>query len=268
MGALHDGHYSLIARSLAQSDLTVCSIFVNPTQFDRKEDLAKYPRTLESDTEGLKRHGCHVLYAPSVDEVYPEGQEDAEEVELDGLDTMMEGAHRPGHFKGVVQVVRRLIELTDCDHLYMGQKDYQQFTIIHKMIKQLDMSCALIVCPILREKDGLAMSSRNVRLLPAHRKKASILYRVLIQAQEWLEAQRSPMEISMKALEYLDIPGFRPEYFDLVDGYSLQKVNDPRDHDVVVACTAVWAGEVRLIDNMILKGDLSPQSLGRVDSTV
>ncbi len=256
MGALHDGHFQLVKRTIDENDISICSIFVNPTQFDQQSDLEKYPRTLESDSAGLEQTGCHILYAPTVAEIYPDGADYEVDVDLGGLDELMEGAHRPGHFEGVVQVVKRLIEVTSCDRLYMGQKDFQQFTIIQRMIDVLEMPTELVVCPIIREEDGLARSSRNRRLTKEHRAKADILYRMLGQAKDWLEEGRSPLEISYKAMEYLDLPGFRPEYFDLIDGRTLKKVNQVENTDLVVACTAVWAGEVRLIDNMVLKGEL------------
>lgn len=256
MGALHDGHFQLVRRTLEENDISICSIFVNPTQFNQAEDLKKYPRTLEADRAGLEAIGCHILYAPTVDEIYPDGSDYEVEVDLGGLDKMMEGAHRPGHFTGVVQVVKRLIEVTSCDKLYMGQKDFQQFTIIQRMIDNLKMDTELVVCPIIREDDGLARSSRNRRLTEDHREKADIIYRVLQQAKDWLAEDRSPIEISYKAMEYLDIPGFKPEYFDIIDGKTLKKLVATGDTSLVVACTAVWAGDVRLIDNMILRGSL------------
>jgi len=256
MGALHNGHFQLVQRSLDENDIGMCSVFVNPTQFNQAADLDKYPRTLQQDSEGLERTGCHILYAPTVDEIYPNGSDYEVDVDLGGLDMKMEGAHRPGHFEGVVQVVKRLIEVSSCDRLYMGQKDFQQFTIIQRMIDVLKMPTELVVCPIIREEDGLARSSRNRRLTEEHRSKADILHRVLVQAKEWLEEGRTPDDISSKAMEYLDIPGFRPEYFDVIDGHTLDKISDADSTPLAVACTAVWAGEVRLIDNMILKGKL------------
>lgn len=256
MGALHNGHFTLVKRTGEENDISVCSVFVNPTQFNAASDLDKYPRTLESDAAGLESIGCDILYAPTEEEIYPNGSDYEVEVDLNGLDKEMEGAHRPGHFEGVVQVVKRLIEVTSCDKLYMGQKDFQQFTIIRQMIKDLNIDTELVVCPIVRDEDGLAQSSRNVRLLPKHRKKASIIHRVLEQAQQWINEGRSPIEITYKAMEYLEIPGFKPEYFDIVDGKTLKKITSSEKVDLIVACTAVWAGDVRLIDNMVLKGTL------------
>ena len=256
MGALHNGHFTLMKRTGEENDISVCSIFVNPTQFNAASDLDKYPRTLEKDAEGLASIGCDILYAPTVEEIYPNGSDYKVDVDLNGLDKEMEGAHRPGHFEGVVQVVKRLIEVTSCNRLYMGQKDFQQFTIIRQMINDLKMDTELVVCPIVRDEDGLAKSSRNVRLLPEHRKKAPIIHRVLEQAQHWIDEGRSPIEITYKAMEYLEIPGFKPEYFDIVDGTTLKKITSSENIDLIVACTAVWAGDVRLIDNMVLRGSV------------
>lgn len=253
MGALHAGHFSLIRRSLSEVDITVCSIFVNPTQFNNADDLVKYPRTLDDDCQGLESAGCHIVFTPTIEDIYP-GGEDQFEIALDlkGLDTMMEGAHRPGHFEGVVQVVKRLLDIVTPDRLYMGQKDFQQFTIIRYMIKALNMPTILVVCETMREEDGLAMSSRNRRLTKAHRDDAPVIYRMMSQAKEWL-GSKSVEEIEKKALEYLDIPGFKPEYFTIINGHNLETIDNIIGVEEVVACTAVWAGEVRLIDNMILK---------------
>lgn len=253
MGALHEGHYSLINTSLGQNNITICSIFVNPTQFDNANDLTKYPRTLKEDCAGLEKAGCHIVFAPTNEEIYPGGPDKFEVyINLEGLDERMEGEHRPGHFMGVVQVVKRLLDIVKCDRLYMGQKDYQQFTIIKHMINYYEMPVQLVVCPTLREKDGLAMSSRNRRLSRNHRERASIIYRVLCQAKEWLDT-KSVIEIEETAMEYLSISDFRPEYFTLINGETLKPIENIQEETPIVACTAVWAGEVRLIDNMILK---------------
>lgn len=255
MGALHEGHYSLIEQSLSETDISICSIFVNPTQFNNSDDLKKYPRTLEEDCIGLEKAGCHIVFAPSIDEIYPNGPENYKvELDLNGLDQRMEGEHRPGHFEGVVQVVKRLIDIAGCDRLYMGQKDFQQFTIIQHMIDRLHMPVRLVVCATLRENDGLAMSSRNRRLTPYQREKASIIYRVLNKAKEWIQT-KSIEEIEATAMEYMAIPDFKPEYFSLIDGRTLLPLESMAEGRMIVACTAVWAGEVRLIDNMILRSN-------------
>ena len=179
MGALHTGHLSLVKKSIKENDLTIVSIFVNPTQFNNKIDLAKYPRTLEADLSLLMPLKVDIVFNPSVQEIYPLGDTEGSDIDLGGLDTYMEGAFRPGHFKGVAQVVRRLLEIVGPDRLYMGQKDFQQFTIIQFMIRNLKINTTLVVCPIIRETNGLAMSSRNVRLSEETRAKAGIIYKTL-----------------------------------------------------------------------------------------
>ena len=253
MGALHEGHMSLIGLSAQECDITVCSIFVNPTQFNDKDDLKKYPRTLERDSSLLDQNGCAYLFAPNPSQVYPDGDAPTLELDLSALTQYMEGPNRPGHFEGVVQVVHRLLEIVHPDKLYMGQKDFQQFTIIAHMLKTLKMHTRLRVCPIIREEDGLAMSSRNVRLTSGIRKQASILHKALQHTKEQLST-KSIKTLQSKALEMMSLPDFEPEYFQIVDGHTLEPIENAADHSYIVACTAVWAGEVRLIDNMILKG--------------
>lgn len=252
MGALHEGHLSLIRQALKKNDVVVCSIFVNPTQFNNATDLAKYPRTLQKDRVMLEKAGCTILYAPSVEEVYPENLETAVKFSFKGLDKMMEGKFRPGHFKGMAQVVKRLLDLVQPDDLYMGQKDFQQFTIVAHMLKTLKMKTKLVVCPILREENGLAMSSRNERLRPDLRSRAALIYKTLKAAKSKLKTM-DLREIEKWALQKMRVPDFTPEYFSIVDGYTLKPVENTADHDYIVACTAVWAGDVRLIDNMIYK---------------
>ncbi len=252
MGALHEGHLSLIRQALKKNDVVVCSIFVNPTQFNNATDLAKYPRTLQKDRVMLEKAGCTILYAPSVEEVYPENLETAVKFSFKGLDKMMEGKFRPGHFKGMAQVVKRLLDLVQPDDLYMGQKDFQQFTIVAHMLKTLKMKTKLVVCPILREENGLAMSSRNERLRPDLRSRAALIYKTLKAAKSKLKTM-DMREIEKWALQKMRVPDFTPEYFSIVDGYTLKPVENTADHDYIVACTAVWAGDVRLIDNMIFK---------------
>lgn len=252
MGALHEGHMSLIRQAKEQSDVVVCSIFVNPTQFNDKGDLKKYPRTLKADMAILEKEGCDYVFTPSVTEIYPQGELEKVDIDLNGLDTLMEGAFRPGHFAGVVQVVKRLLDIVQPDHLYMGQKDFQQFTIIQHMIDQLQIPTELVVCTIKREKSGLAMSSRNRRLPSDIKSRTHIIYDTLKQVKSMIETHR-PKELEKMAMGYLSIPDFNPEYFSIVDGRTLRPITSFDKHDYVVACTAVWAGDVRLIDNMILK---------------
>ena len=254
MGALHQGHFSLIDRAVKETNTCICSIFVNPTQFNNEDDLVKYPRTEEQDIEGLRKAGCHAVFIPTVTQIYSEERNDHVQLPLNDLDKVMEGKFRPGHFAGVVQVMQRLLNLVPCDKLFMGQKDYQQVTIIDHMIKSLDLACQLVVCPTLREQDGLAMSSRNARLLPHFREQAGLIYRVLSKSKQWI-ASKPVLEITRLAMEFLSVSEFKPEYFDIVDGHTLEKISAVSDSSKVVACTAVWAGEVRLIDNMVLLSD-------------
>lgn len=253
MGALHNGHSSLIAQSIENNDISVCSIFVNPTQFNEKSDLEKYRRNLESDMKILDEIGCDILFAPTAEEVYPPDFVSFS-MDLSGLDDLMEGKKRPGHFAGMIEVVHRLLEIVDPEHIYMGQKDFQQFSIVNYMLKTERMKTELVVCPIVREEDGLAMSSRNTRLEPNIRKRASNIYKTLKASKDWLKY--IPVKYAVdKAMNALDISDFEPEYFEIVDGFTLKGIENYRKSDYVVACTAVWAGDVRLIDNMIYKKD-------------
>lgn len=254
MGALHEGHMSLIQKSEAENDISVASVFVNPTQFNDKKDLKKYPRDLKRDAGMLSQNGCNYLFAPSVTQVYPKNGLPKIKLDLSKLTNTMEGPNRPGHFEGVVEVVHRLLSIIEPDNLYMGQKDFQQFTIIAHMLKTLKMKSKLRVCPIIRESDGLAMSSRNVRLSKKLRPDCNILFETLSEAKANSKS-KSILSIEKKALKTLTRKDFNPEYFKIVDGYTLQDVKDIKKHKLVVACTAVWAKDVRLIDNMIMKGE-------------
>jgi len=252
MGALHEGHISLARQSLETTQCTVCSIFVNPTQFNQSSDLEKYPRTPAKDLEMLYKAGCHAVFMPAPEEVYPQGLETRVDVDFGPLAQPMEGRFRPGHFEGVAQVVKRLLDIVQPDKLFMGQKDYQQCLIVRHMVQALSIPTEVAVCPIVREKNGLAMSSRNQRLSPEQREKAAMIYQTLQQASKWM-AQYPPRDVEQKALQQLNAPGFRPEYFEIVDGQSLRPAPDFESPGSIVACAAVWAGEVRLIDNLILK---------------
>jgi pantoate--beta-alanine ligase len=252
MGALHNGHLYLIKKAKKENDITVVSIFVNPTQFNDKKDLEKYPRTLEKDQLMLMSVRTDILYAPEPDDVYPEGSNNNFSIDLGGLDTVMEGTHRPGHFNGVAQVVKRLLEIIQPDNLYMGQKDFQQFTIIQYMINTLNIPTKLRVCQIVREQNGLAMSSRNVRLSAKARENAKLIHNTLKAVKKKIKSHTAS-ELAQYALKRLAKPPFEPEYFDIVDGNTLQPIENIDKHSYIVACTAVWIEGVRLIDNMILK---------------
>ncbi|WP_235298083.1 pantoate--beta-alanine ligase [Portibacter marinus] len=252
LGALHEGHASLVERSKRLSDITVCSIFVNPAQFNDPKDLIKYPRTLKEDKNLLEELKTDILFIPSKDEIYPADLQLEIDVDFGSLFTVMEGEHRPGHFDGVVKVVKRLLDIVCPDHLYMGQKDFQQFSLIQHMIDELEIPTQLIVCKIKREPNGLAMSSRNERLTKENREKAAIIYKTL-KAVKRKAKDKDFEQLKEYAMDKLSIENFKPEYFEIVDGRTLQSVNDYEDSDYIVACAAVWAGDIRLIDNIILK---------------
>jgi pantoate--beta-alanine ligase len=252
MGALHEGHVTLATRSAKENDLTIVSIFVNPTQFNNKQDLDKYVRDLDGDALKLQPARIDAIFAPTVDDIYPTGTSTGANIDLGGLDTYMEGPSRPGHFKGMAQVVKRLLDLVRPDKLYMGQKDFQQFTIVDFFIKNLNIPTELIVCPIIRESNGLAMSSRNERLSKPTRDAAGIIYKTLT----WIKKHhktKSVSELVGKATDKINkVSPFEVEYIYIVDGYTLVPIDDFRHHDYVVVCTVVGAEGVRLLDNEIL----------------
>lgn len=253
MGALHAGHLDLIRHSKMQHACTVCSIFVNPTQFNDPKDLEKYPRTPEKDLTMLESVGTEVVFMPAVEEIYPPDLDTRLNLDLGQLDKVMEGAFRPGHFKGMAQVVKRLLDIVQPNALYMGQKDFQQLSIVGHMIRELQLPVDLVMVPTVREADGLAMSSRNVRLSPSQREAAPAIYQTLSWAKTQLGV-RPLREIEAEAMRRLGaMPEFRPEYFQMVDGETLLPVDDPTAHAWIVACVASWVGEVRLIDNMEMK---------------
>lgn len=250
MGALHAGHLSLLERSVEENDVSVCSIFVNPIQFNNAKDLEKYPRTLETDSKMLEETGCDIIFAPSVDEMYPEK---AKEVyDFGQLESVMEGAHRPGHFNGVAIVVKRLFEICLPDRAYFGEKDFQQLAIIKSMTEQLDLPVEIIGCPIIREPDGLAMSSRNVRLTNVERKIAPEIYKTLKQLKQ--QAGNEPLELLLeKATKYLNsLPGMKVEYLQVAEERSLLPVLNDEDDGINRAFVALFLGQVRLIDNLKL----------------
>lgn len=253
LGALHEGHMSLIEQSRSNAEITVCSIYLNPTQFNEVEDLEKYPRTLTDDIYKLEQAKCDILFYPSDKEVYPEGTDYKLGVDLSELISPLEGEYRPGHFEGMAQVVYRLLEIVEPDQLYMGQKDYQQYLIVHRMVEKLGWDISVIASPIIREVDGLAMSSRNLRLDPSIRERADILYKTLLSVKDKVDRSMDLNYLENWALEHMRIPDFRPEYFKIVNAKNLQNVDTWEDASSIIACTAVWAGDVRLIDNMFLK---------------
>lgn len=254
MGALHAGHISLIKKSKSTCSYTVCSIFVNPTQFNDPNDLLKYPKPIELDIELLEASGCDLLFLPDVSEVYPEGSTKKRNFDFGNIDKVMEGFFRPGHFDGMAQVVDRLLDIVQPDKLFMGQKDFQQLTIVRAMLKITSRQTELVICPTLRESDGLAMSSRNVRLTKELRLQASIIYKTLTWAKR--NARHKKFDaLCEKAYNKLSLPFFKPEYFELVDGFTLERLNNYDDSNFIIACVACWVGEVRLIDNIIIKNE-------------
>ena len=260
MGALHAGHLSLVNRSKKETDATIVSIFVNPKQFNDQEDLRKYPRPIEHDLRMLYESGVDVLFLPEIEDIYPSG--DTNKIDFDPGPTAntMEGKFRPGHFEGMAEVVYRLLMITTPDQLFMGQKDFQQFAIIRKLIDWYQMPVDLVMCPTIRESNGLAMSSRNVRLSEAAREKAGIIFNVLTSGKILFEQKGHIDNIQEIALDALRRVGFDPEYFEVVDGYTLEKVQSIEDADQIVACCAVKVEGVRLIDNLIWKNnDVSKQ---------
>lgn len=253
MGALHRGHLSLIALANAQTDVSVCSIFVNPTQFNDKEDLAKYPRPVERDVALLLESGCHVLFLPDESEIYPNGTTPTETYDFGYLDKPMEGAHRLGHFAGMAQVVKRLLDIVQPDRLFMGQKDYQQFKIVERFLQITKKPIVLVCCPIFREPDGLAMSSRNVRLEPDMRKAAPAIYAAL-QGLQQAYSQKIPLSVARsQAIAHIEKSGIlQVNYLDVVNADTLQQIENWSDAPHIVALTAVIAGKVRLLDNVIV----------------
>jgi pantoate--beta-alanine ligase len=252
MGALHEGHLSLVSQSKRENDHTIVSIFVNPTQFNDQKDLLHYPRTIAQDLDLLDSAGETDVFIPKVNEIYPDGTEKDGDPDLGGLDVTMEGASRPGHFKGMAQVVLRLLDIVKSDRLYMGQKDFQQYTIVNYLIQKLEIPVQLVRCPIVREPNGLAMSSRNVRLRTEVRNQAAIIYNTLREVKNRME-DMDVKSLEAFAMETLRVASFEPEYFSVVDGSTLQPVLSINETGFAVACTAVRVEGVRLIDNMILK---------------
>lgn len=248
MGALHEGHISLVRRSVNENGITVVSIFVNPTQFNDKNDLNKYPRTLEADRELLEPTGASIIFAPSVEEMYPEP--DTRHFSYPPLDTVMEGAFRPGHFNGVCQIVSKLFEAVQPDNAYFGEKDFQQLAIIREMVRQLNYPVRINSCPIIREEDGLALSSRNARLSAEERRNALKISDTLFKSSTF--AKEHSVDETRRFVEdaILTAPGLKPEYFSIVDGNTLQTIKNWSDTDYAVGCIAVFCGEVRLIDNI------------------
>lgn len=255
MGALHNGHIALIDRSKNDTDLTVCSIFVNPTQFNNPVDYQKYPNTIEQDIMKLEAAGCHILFLPSIEEMYPNGTTSLEQYELGYLETLLEGKYRPGHFQGVCQVMYRLLTMVQPHKLFMGQKDYQQCMVVNRLLQLMQSATELITCPTLREADGLAMSSRNLRLSPEDRQKATTIFKCLTLISEAYNQHIAWPVIKEEAMQLLTGAGFKVDYVELADANTLEPTaatNDGKDRASRVALIAAFLSDVRLIDNMLI----------------
>ena len=248
LGALHQGHISLITISKKTTSLTVCSIFVNPTQFNDPGDFQKYPITIEKDIVLLEKAGTDVLFLPQVGELYPTGTKDLENYDLGALETVLEGAFRPGHFQGVCQVMQRLLHIVRPQHLFMGSKDYQQCMVVQRLLQLMGLPTNLHRCPIVRETDGLAMSSRNARLDPDQRSRSTAIYMALRAIREGWPGPTATL--AEKATGILEKAGFRVDYVAIADRNTLQPVDDGAPK--AVALIAAFMGEVRLIDNLEL----------------
>ena len=253
MGALHHGHLSLLDCIKTLCEVTVCSIFVNPTQFNNPDDLKKYPRPIEADMEKLKSAECDVLFLPEVEEMYAEDEE--WDLALGNLESLLEGSFRPGHFKGVTQIVSKLFNIVKPDIAVFGQKDYQQFLVVEKMVHLLNLPVQLSTCPIIREESGLAMSSRNVRLSDAGKKQASSIFGSLAYIKEAIDCN-SIESVKQEAIRRLQADGINEiEYLEICDPGTLEPVINCDTSHRVIALVAVWIEGVRLIDNMIIDLD-------------
>lgn len=252
MGALHEGHLSLIKECKKNDNLTVCSIFVNPVQFNNKEDFNKYPSTIEKDILLLEENGCDVLFMPSVDEMYPEGPGITKHFELGDLENILEGKFRPGHFNGVCLVVEKLLNVVQPDFLYLGQKDYQQCLVIKKLIDLMKIHTKVLIHPIVREANGLAMSSRNLRLSEDEKTLASFLYKSLEDIKNNI-LPGNFLKLKNTAIASLEKKGFKLDYLELADRSDLKIIEDYTQAQSCILLIAAYLKDVRLIDNLFLK---------------
>lgn len=245
MGALHQGHLSLAKRAKEENDVLICSVFVNPIQFNNKEDLEKYPRNLEADLEALKTVDCDIVFAPSEEEVYAE--KTTEKYSFGELEAVMEGPQRPGHFNGVATIVHKLFNWSKADKAYFGEKDYQQIAIVKDLVRQYEIPIQIVECPIFRDADGLATSSRNVRLSPEARKIAPKIHEILVKSANLAKTMSYSQVKSFVECEFKIRKDFELEYFEIVDAKTLQPIRRPSENGAV-GCVAVWLDGVRLID--------------------
>ncbi|MES2588519.1 MAG: pantoate--beta-alanine ligase [Bacteroidota bacterium] len=247
MGALHEGHISLVSKSKSLTDLTVVSIFVNPTQFNNQEDFEKYPIKTESDLKFLEENSCDAVFIPAKEEIYAPDYI-SPEINIGILEDVLEGKFRPGHFKGVIQVVYRLFQIVKPNKAFFGLKDYQQLAVIKKMTDEFKLPIEIVPCTTIREKDGLAMSSRNLRLNQVERLEALFIYETLILAKN-LAVKYSPSETKKIIEDLYEESSLKLEYFEFIDGSSFEKLSNSWEENAV-ACVVAYVGEVRLIDNM------------------
>lgn len=253
MGALHEGHASLVKKSVKDNDVTVVSVFVNPTQFNDPKDLSSYPRDIEADCKLLEEVGADYVFTPSVEEMYP--TPDTRHFEFPPISTVMEGAHRPGHFNGVCQVVSRLFYITRPDKAYFGEKDWQQIAVVKAMVRSLNLNVKIVECPIIRNTDGLARSSRNALLSADEREIAPNIFKALKESIEYSKKHNINETHDYVVEKINSVNGLEVEYFEIVDGNTLQKVSDWNDSDYIVGCITVYCGKrpVRLIDHIKYK---------------
>ena len=252
MGALHQGHISLISISKKANAVTVCSIFVNPTQFNDARDFDNYPSTIEKDIDALEKAGCDVLFLPSVSEMYPLGTQNAQTYDLGYLETVLEGKYRPGHFQGVCLVVNRLLNIIPAGQLYLGQKDYQQCMVIKKLVELEKINTTINICPTLRESSGLAMSSRNLRLSEKDKEQALTIFETL----SYIKNNIRPGDLGrlkLAAVNNLTSAGFKVDYIEIADADNLEIIERWDGNRKLVAVAAAFIGEVRLIDNLLLQ---------------
>lgn len=250
MGALHEGHLSLIRKAHLENEVVVCSIFVNPVQFTNAADLEKYPRTMEADLDLLEKEGCDLVFAPEVEEMYPE--QATEKYSFGPLESVLEGKFRPGHFNGVGIVVNRLFDIIMPDNAYFGEKDYQQILIIRQLVKKTNAIVNVVSCPIIREEDGLAMSSRNKRLTEEQRAVAPLIYKILVKAQQ-LSKNHTPEELMLWGEKtFIDYPDFKLEYFQIADNESLMPIMTKDNQQSGRLLVAAYLGKIRLIDNVLI----------------
>lgn len=249
MGALHGGHLALLKKSRQYAETTICSIYVNPTQFNNPQDFKNYPVTIEEDVSILEKNGCDILFLPDVNEIYPGGNFINNRFELGYLETVLEGKYRPGHFQGVCQVVKRLLQIVDPTYLFAGQKDYQQYMVLKKLLSLIESKAELIICPTHREDDGLAMSSRNLRLNKTERMQAPAIYQSLL----FLKQQIKPgnlIQLKKSAEEFLIKKDFKVDYIEIANAEDLTLLDEWNGKDPIIILVAVYINDIRLIDNL------------------